>query len=86
MSQARTDGSAVADRRETVVVDRESEPYRWRCPNGHTNWSRTNRHIWCQSCARAADHGADVEPEHWAVVDAKTDREIPYAAVEIVEG
>jgi Zn finger protein HypA/HybF involved in hydrogenase expression len=82
----RADGSAVADRHETVEIDRTDEPYRWRCPNGHTSWDKTNNHIWCPSCKRAADHGADVEAEHWAVVDEKAKEAIPYAAVEIVGG
>jgi hypothetical protein len=57
---------------------------RYRCPNGHTSFSRTNSHIWCQSCADAAQRGHDIEPEHYAIYDARTGQEIPWSAVEIV--
>jgi len=77
----RADGSAAADAHPPVEIDRDAEPYRWRCPNGHTSWDRTNSHAWCISCRRAAENGADVTPEHWELVDAKTDRTIPYSAV-----
>lgn len=81
MVAIRTDGSAVADAPERVVVDRADEPYRWRCPNGHTSWDRTNNHIWCHSCRRAAENGADVAAEHYAIVDEKTGEEVPWSAV-----
>ncbi|SEO72774.1 hypothetical protein SAMN05216388_1017121 [Halorientalis persicus] len=74
------DGSAVGDARR-VEIDRGDEPMRWRCPNGHVSWDRTNNHLWCPSCRRQAEAGDDVEPEHWELVDAKTDRTIPYSAV-----
>lgn len=76
------DGSARADAHATVEIDREDEPYRWRCPNGHISWDRTNNHLWCPSCRRAGENGADVAAEHYEIVDAKHDRTVPYAAVE----
>jgi len=78
------DGSAAADRRDVVLVDREAEPFRWRCPNGHTVWDRTNNHLWCQSCRRAleADHPRVDRAEHHEIVDARTGETVPYAAVE----
>lgn len=81
----RADGSAVADRHPTVEINREDEPYRWRCPNGHTSWDRTNNHIWCPSCRRALQSGSMMKvakAEHYEIVDAKTDETIPYAAIE----
>lgn len=87
MSQAiRTDGAAVADAHERVVINRTrtSERWRYRCPRGHVNWDRTNNHIWCQGCSRQADAGEDVDPEHYELVDAKTGENVPWAAVEIV--
>jgi hypothetical protein len=86
MSQvARTDGSALADRRRRVVIDTTDRADRWRyrCPRGHVDWSRTNNHIWCKGCRRQADAGEDVDPEHYEIVDAKTDEEIPWSAVEV---
>lgn len=80
------DGSALADRRETVEIDREGpDRYRWRCPRGHVNWDRTNNHIWCQQCRRQAEAGEDVDPEWFEIVDEKTGEEIPWSAIEVVE-
>ena len=87
MSQsALTDGSSLADTHERVAIDRrnESERWRYRCPNGHVNWDRTNNHIWCQGCRRQAEAGEDVNPEHFEIVDARTDETIPWSAVEIL--
>lgn len=74
------DGSSPADAMR-VEIDRENERYRWACPNGHTSWDRTNSHVWCSECARQSENGADVEPEHWEIVDKKTGETIPYSAV-----
>ena len=54
------------------------EKWRYRCPRGHTNWSRTNSHFWCKECANAWD----VDPEFHALTDAKTREQIPRAEVE----
>lgn len=82
------DGSAVADQRATVRIDRSNQRERWRfvCPNGHTNWAPTNNHLWCKGCRRQVEAGHDdVDPEHWELVDKQTDEEIPWSAVELVE-
>ena len=73
----RTDGSALADA-QRVEIDLEDERDRWRfrCPNNHTTWSRTNNHIWCQGCSRAG-----VDPEHYEVVDKRSGEEVPWSAV-----
>jgi hypothetical protein len=84
----RADGSALADSHERVVIDRAGEPYRWRCPNGHTSWDRTNNHIHCPSCRRALENRGLMEiqdAEHWEIVDEKTGRTIPYSAVSFAE-
>jgi hypothetical protein len=75
------DGSARADARR-VVVDRDAEPYRWRCPNGHTSWERTNSHGWCPQCAHQSENNGDVHPEHWEIYDARNDETISYARLE----
>jgi hypothetical protein len=77
------DGSAEADAIEPVVVDRRTQKWRWRCPNGHSNWSRTNNHIWCESCLRENEHGEDVDPEHYHLLDAKENRLVPWTRVEL---
>jgi len=77
------DGSSFADATR-VRVDRADEPLRWRCPNGHVDWDRTNNHIWCSSCRRQCTHGDDVSAEHYEIVDAKTGRTIPWSRVNIV--
>ncbi|MDS0280328.1 hypothetical protein NDI85_21315 [Halomicroarcula sp. S1AR25-4] len=85
------DGSAVADAHDEVVIDREDEPYRWRCPNGHTTWDRTNSHLWCPSCRRAMEQQGQwsimhvQSAEHWEIVDEKTGETIPYSAVRFAE-
>jgi len=81
----RTDGSSVADAHERVEVDREEEGLRWRCPNNHTSWERTNSHLWCHACHRRSRSDPDVDPEHYEIYDAKHDREIPFSAVEFAE-
>lgn len=81
------DGSAAGDRQDQVVIDRRktSDRYRYVCPNGHTNWDRTNNHIWCRECRRQHENGVDVDPEHWGLVDKKTGETIPWSAVTLAE-
>jgi hypothetical protein len=82
-----TDGSAAADAHDTVEIDRSDDAQRWRyrCPNGHTDWSPTNSHVWCKGCRRAVEAGEDVDPEHYELVDQKTGETIPWSAIELVE-
>lgn len=77
------DGSALQDSHPPVLVDREAEPYRWRCgARAHTDWDRTNNHIWCRGCLRQHEAGVDgVDPEHYAVWDGKHGRLVPWSAV-----
>jgi hypothetical protein len=79
----RTDGSALADAPPRVVITLSSERDRWRyrCPNGHTSWDRTNNHIWCHGCSRRPSQ----DPEHYKLVDNKTGEEIAWSAVEVRE-
>lgn len=86
MSQLSEAGRGRVEELATVEIDRRDETERWRyvCPNGHTDWDRTNNHIWCRSCRHQHEHGADMDPEHWHLVDRRTDDEIPWRAVEIV--
>lgn len=79
------DGSSTRDSQSIVQVDRSKEPYRWVCPNGHPSWSATNYHIWCRSCRRQAENGADVHPEHWGIIDKKTGELIPWDAIRVVD-
>lgn len=82
-----TDGSAASDARARVVIDRTDDTQRWRytCPNGHTDFAPTNSHVWCKGCRRQFEAGADVDPEHYYIIDKQTDEEIPWSAVEVVE-
>jgi len=79
----RADGSAYGDRPEPVVIDLTNEADRWRytCPNGHRDWSRTNSHIFCYSCSRQVD----VDPEHYELHDKAEDRDVPWSAVQIID-
>lgn len=83
----RTDGSALADAGRRVEVDRTDTADRWRyvCPNGHVDWDRTNNHIWCRGCLRAAEAGEDVDPEHYEIYDKQTDETIPWGRIRLVE-
>lgn len=82
-----TDGSARADAPERVTIDRRTDADRWRyrCPRGHTDWDRTNNHIWCRGCRRQAEAGEDVDPEWYELVDERTGETIPWSAVEVRE-
>ena len=67
----------------TTTIDRTGPGrYRWVCPNGHSSWDRTNNHIWCPTCQRQSEQGADVSPEHWEVYDKKTGETIPWSEIE----
>lgn len=80
-----TDGSAEADA-STIEISRSGpERYRYTCPRGHSDWDRTNLHVWCRGCRRQADHGDDVDPEWWEILDQKRDETIPWGNVEIVD-
>lgn len=72
------DGSQVRIRR------RGPEKYRWTCPEGHISWDRTNNHIWCPTCRQQHEHGVDVDPEHYHVVDQKTGECVAWERVEVV--
>jgi hypothetical protein len=76
------DGSGAGDVRPRLAVDREREPYRLRCPNGHTDWEPTNSHAWCRSCSRQSRNGGDVDAEHWELFDAKRDETVSYARID----
>jgi hypothetical protein len=81
-----TDGSAAADAHPRVEIDLEDfvDRTRYRCPNGHRSWTPTNSHLWCKACSEAAQHGAEVDAEHYEVYDEKDERAIPWSAVEVV--
>ncbi|MFC4549354.1 MULTISPECIES: hypothetical protein [Halorussus] len=69
---------------KTVTISRTGPGrYRYVCPNGHSDWDRTNNHIWCRGCRRQAENGVDVNAEHWEIHDKKTGRTIPWSAIQI---
>jgi len=39
------------------------------CPNGHRNWEPTNRHFWCQSCARQLGAEGEFDELHNKATD-----------------
>ena len=82
-----TDGGAHADSRELVHIDLSATRDRWRyrCPNGHASWEPTNSHCWCSACSRAAQQGADVDAEHYELLDVETDELIDWAVVDVSE-
>lgn len=70
-----------------VVIDRSDDldRFRFTCPRGHTTWDRTNNHIWCPSCRREGEHGADVDPEWYVVYDKQREEKIPWEQVTLAE-
>lgn len=70
-----------------VEIDRSiaAERWRYRCPNGHTDWYPTNNHAWCKGCRRQVEAGDDVDPEHYEILDAKTGQAIPWEAVVLID-
>ncbi|WP_254535265.1 hypothetical protein [Halomarina litorea] len=78
------DGSSAADARKCVIIDSNDEidRMRYRCPAGHTRWSPTNNHVYCQSCADAAQHDDSITPEYWELHDAKTGETIPWSRID----
>lgn len=74
------DGSSERDAPARIVVERDDPTARWRlrCPNGHSDWTPTNSHIWCATCAQLHD----VTPEYWEVLDTKTGETVPWSAVD----
>ena len=89
MTTTRRDGQqvAVAESDDILVIDRSSPPEKWRytCPNGHTDWDRTNQHIWCRTCRQQYESGESTDPEHWSIIDQKTGREIDWENVRVIE-
>jgi hypothetical protein len=74
------DGSSIADAHPLTHIDRKdpAQRYRYRCPNNHTSWEKTNGGIWCASCSRQ-----DLDPHYHKILDAKTDEHIPWSSVEL---
>lgn len=71
---------------EPIVIDRSKDADRWRyvCPNGHTSWDLTNSHLWCVTCAQAAEHDDEINPEHYELLDKSENKLIPWESVELV--
>lgn len=86
MHATRADGSSQDDRGPQVIVDKGSEPERWRyrCPRGHTDWEPWNSHGWCRSCARQSRHQPDVDPEIYEIVDDATGESIAWSRVRVL--
>lgn len=70
---------------ETVTIDLDDETDRWRyrCPQGHVQWTPTNHHFWCQQCADAAQRGLDVEPSFTYLRDRETGAEYDREAIRL---
>lgn len=67
-----------------ITIDTEDPVQRWRfrCPQGHTQWEPTNFHWWCAECAR---NHQQIDPEFTKLVDKKTGK--VYARDEVlIEG
>lgn len=77
------DGSSVRDAPEPRRIDRSkfTDRSRYTCPEGHVDWSPTNNHLWCATCRRQYEHGRDVDPEHYELIDQKTGERVDWSRV-----
>jgi len=86
MSLAKRKGARAVEHDERVVIDRSeaSDRYRFVCPNGHVNWSRTNNHLWCKQCRRRIEAGDDsIDAEHYELLDKRENILIPWEQVSL---
>jgi hypothetical protein len=67
-----------------IDLEDRTDRWRYRCPNGHQDWARTNSHIWCRTCARQDGQGDDLDPEHYELVDQKTGESVPWSAIDVI--
>ena len=84
MSLAERRGAGVADDDEPVTIDRSkpTDRYRFVCPNGHIDYSKTNSHLWCRGCRRRIESGDEtIDAEHYHILDKKRDVLIPWEQV-----
>jgi len=58
----------MSDEQTKIELNDETDRWRYRCPQGHTNWEPTNHHFWCASCARKWE----VDPEFDELLDQET--------------
>lgn len=65
----------------TIHLENDTDRWRYTCPRGHRNWEPTNRHFWCQSCARAHD---DPDPTFYELTDATTGEQLHRDELELV--
>ena len=67
----------------TIILSDRGDRWRFRCPQGHANWEPTNHHFWCQTCAGAAEHGVDVEPEFAELHDLRSGELVERERIEL---
>ena len=86
MSLAERKGARPNEHDEQVAIDRSktSDRYRYACPNGHVNWSRTNCHLWCKQCRRRIEAGDEsIDAEHYEILDKRENTLIPWEQVRL---
>lgn len=87
-SQLVADGSAEADSKDEVEIDRSIDVVRWRytCPKGHSDWYPTNNHVWCKGCRRAIEAGHDdLEAEYHEILDQRSGETIHWSRIKLVD-
>lgn len=55
-------------------MEKSTDRWRYRCPNGHTDWEPTNYHFWCAACSRTLSE--QVDPEFEQLHDDREGREL----------
>lgn len=74
---------------EIVEIDRSDfvQRHRYVCSERrmHSDWDKTNNHIWCRGCRRQCDAGDDVDPEKYEIYDRKREETIAWERVRLIE-
>lgn len=75
------DGSSTEDAHPRITVNRDEDPWRYRCPNNHTRWTDEGSYILCHTCSSYVS----ISPVYRTLYDVQDDCEIPWSAVTIEE-
>lgn len=86
--QVLSDAEPSVPEAEIVEIDRSQfvDRHRYVCSEDrqHSDWDKTNNHIWCRGCRRQCDNGDDVDPEKYELWDRRREKSIPWSHVRVV--
>lgn len=70
----------------SIRISSTVQKWRYRCPEGHTNWFPIDGKFRCRSCAKNRNAGADVDPEFEHLHDQETGEQLSRADVVLATG